>query len=230
MKIKRNPGFVRLSCNFLFLHLSLKIKTMKNSIHISIILLAGFLLTSCEGIGNKTIIGSGPVESMEVELPAFDGVNVTGTCNVTVQIGEPQLVEFFAQSEILDVLTYEVSDGILDIGFRRGYSVNSSEEVRAEITIPGLQFAGITGACDYVLSGTEQDELDIYITGVGNVDAYNMPVNTCNIRITGTSDCRVQVNDILDVIITGVGNVWYMGNPTVTTDISGVGNVNPAGS
>lgn len=200
---------------------------MKNSIVVVIVLVTGFAIKSCDEVGNKTIVGSGPVESMDVEVPAFDGVNVTGTCNVDIQIGEPQSVEFYAQSEVLDVLTYEVDDGILEIGFKRGYSIKSSEEIRAEITIPGLQFTGVTGTGDYELSGEQQERLDIYISGVGNVDAYDMPVNTCIIRISGTSNCYVHVNELLDVVIFGVGNIWYRGNPTVNTDISGVGNVIP---
>jgi hypothetical protein len=200
---------------------------MKNSILMLIVLLTGFVLISCEEAGNKTIVGSGPVESMDVEVPSFEGVNVTGTCNVDIQIGEPQSVEFYAQSEVLDVLTYEVDDDILEIGFKRGYSINSSEEIRAEITLTGLQFAGVTGTCDYELSGAQQERLDIYISGVGNVDAYDMPVNTCNIKITGTSNCYVHVNELLDVVISGVGNIWYRGEPSVNTDISGVGNIFP---
>jgi hypothetical protein len=164
---------------------------------------------------------------MEVNLSAFEGVNVTGSCNVDIQIGEPQSVEFYAQSEVLDVMTYEVNDGILEIGFKHGYSVNTDEEVKAEITIPSVRFIGITGACDYELSGALQEVLDINITGVGNVDAYDMPVNQCNIRISGTGNCQVHVNDHLDVVVSGVGNIWYRGNPTVDTEISGVGNVVP---
>jgi hypothetical protein len=198
--------------------------------HIAAILLAGIILSSCEGIGNKTIVGSGPVESMEVDVPAFDGVNVTGTCNVDIQIGEPQSVEFYAQSEILDVLDYEVDDGILEIGFKRGYSVNTNEDIRAEITIPELNFTGVTGACNYELEGAQQEELNIYISGVGNIYAYDMPVNECVIRVSGTTTCQVHVIDRLDVIISGVGNIWYRGNPDITTDISGVGNVTPDGN
>jgi hypothetical protein len=198
--------------------------------HIATILLAGIILSSCEGIGNKTIVGSGPVESMEVEVPAFEGVNVTGTCNVDIQIGEPQSVEFYAQSEILDVLDYEVDDGILEIGFKRGYSVNTSEDIRAEITIPELNFTGVTGACNYELEGAQQEELNIYISGVGNIYAYDMPVNQCLIRVSGTTTCQVHVIDRLDVVISGVGNIWYRGNPDITTDISGVGNVTPDGN
>lgn len=203
---------------------------MKISIQLALVFLAGLVIFSCDGIGNTTIVGSGPVESMEVDLPDFEGVSVTGTCNVDIEIGEPQTVEFYAQSEVLDVLTYKVDDGILEIGFKKGYSVNTSEEIRAEITIPGLNFTGITGTGDYELSGALQDRLDIYITGVGNVDAFDMPVNTCNIRVSGTSNCQVHVNELLDVVISGVCNIWYRGNPTINTDISGIGNVVPDGS
>ena len=203
---------------------------MKNIHYLTIALLAGLVLTGCDTIGNKTIFGSGDVESMEVEVPAFEGVNVSGTCNVDIEIGDNQSVEFYAQSEILDVLTYEVDDGILEIGFRKGYSVNTSEEIRAEITIPAVSYAGVTGAGDFEFSGAQQDVLDIYISGAGNMDAFDMPVNDCSIRISGTGNCQVHVIDYLEVIISGVGNIWYRGNPTVDTDVSGVGNIIPEGS
>jgi len=203
---------------------------MKNFKYIAIALLTVLVITGCDSHGNQTVIGTGDVVSMEVELSAFEGVNVTGTCKVDIQIGEPQSVEFYAQSEVLDVLTYKVSDGILQIGFKPDYTVNTSEEIRAEITIPSVSFAGVTGAGDYELSGAQQEVLDIYITGSGNVDAFDMVVNDCNIRISGAGNCEVHVIHSLDVDISGVGNVWYRGNPTVTTDVSGVGNISPAGN
>jgi hypothetical protein len=198
---------------------------MKNIKHLAIALLVGFLITGCDSNGNQTVNGSGPIESMEVDLPAFDGVNVTGTCNVDIQIGEPQSVVFYAQSEVLDVMTYKVSDGMLQIGFKPDYTVKTSEEIRAEITIPSVSFAGIIGAADFELSGEQQDALDIYITGAGNVEAFDMAVNDCIIRISGTGNCEVNVITSLDVVVSGVGNIWYMGSPTVTTNISGVGEV-----
>ncbi|MBE9519342.1 MAG: DUF2807 domain-containing protein [Bacteroidetes bacterium] len=202
---------------------------MKNLKNIALALLAGLVLTGCDSIENQTINGTGDVESMEVELPAFEGVNVTGTCNVEIQIGESQSVEFYAQSEVLDVMSYEVSDGILQIGFKPDYTVNTSEEIRAEITIPSVYFAGITGAADFELSGAKQDVLDIYITGTGNVDAFDMVVDDCNIQISGVGNCQVHVIDNLDIVISGVGNIRYRGNPTVTTDVSGVGDISPDG-
>jgi len=200
---------------------------MKKFKYMALVLLAGIVLTGCDSHGNNTVIGTGDVESMEVELPAFEGVNVTGTCNVDIQIGDPQSVEFYAQSEVLDVLTYRVSDGILQIGFEPDYTVKTSEEIRAEITIPSVYFAGITGAADFELSGAQQEVLDIYITGTGNVEAYDMVVNDCSIQISGAGNCQVHVINSLDVVISGVGNIWYRGTPSLTTDVSGVGNIIP---
>ena len=103
-------------------------------------------------------------------------------------------------------------------------SVNTSKEIRAEITLPGLHFAGITGAGDFTLAGEQQDRLDIYVTGVGDVQAFQMPVNTCNIRISGTGNCRVHANEALDVIISGTGEI-----PPLIPILAGWGTCIPTG-
>jgi len=59
------------------------------------------------------------------------------------------------------------------------------------------------------------------------VNAFDMEVKDCTIRISGVGNCEVNVSDNLDVIVSGVGNVSYMGQPALISDISGVGNVNP---
>lgn len=198
---------------------------MKNLKYIGMLIIAGIMITGCDWHGNQTIVGTGDVESMEVELPDFEGVSVTGTCNVEVTIGETQPVTFYAQSEVLDVLMYEVRDGILQIGFKPDYTVNTSEEISAEIVIPSLTYVAVTGAGDFDLSGDQQELLDIHITGTGNVEAFDMEVEQCNIWVSGVGNCEVNVINSLDITISGVGNVWYMGTPSLSTDVSGVGNI-----
>jgi hypothetical protein len=197
---------------------------MKNLRNIAIALVAGLMLTACDD-QNQTVNGTGDVVSMEVTLPAFEGVSVTGSCDVEIVIGETQAVEFYAQSEILDVMMYEVINGMLQIGFKPEYNVNTSKEIRAEIVIPSLSYIGVTGEGDFELEGAQQELLDIYITGAANVEAFDMEVKACNIRISGVGDCKVHVAYALDVNISGVGNIHYLGDPDVTLNISGVGNV-----
>jgi len=200
---------------------------MKNIRIIVLTIVSGCLFSSCDWNNDQTVVGTGDVMSMEVDVPDFEGVSVTGTCNVDIIIGETQSVELHAQQEILDVMTYEVKYQILYIGFKPGYTVNTSKDISASIVIPTVSHVSVTGAADFELAGAKQEALDIHITGTGNVSAFDMEVNDCIIRISGAGNCEVNVAESLDVIISGVGNVLYMGDPAVTSEVSGVGNVNP---
>ncbi len=193
------------------------------------ILMSTVLLSSCDWHTTRTIIGSGDVESEERALSGFTGVNVTGQCNVNVSIGDAFFVELFAQSQVLDVMTTRVHNGILEIGFDPDYNVKTDQEISATIILPALNFVGVTGTGDFNLVGEKQSQLDLYITGAGSVEAFDMEADNCNISITGTGNCEVSVNESLNVTISGVGNVFYKGSPQLFTDISGVGNVNVAG-
>ena len=192
---------------------------------ITISILALSVMNSCYWLSSHTVVGKGDVESMEVEVGAFTGVSITGECNVDISTGATRFVELSAQPQILDVMTYVVRNNILHIGFRSNVNVNTDKEISAQIVIPELDFISITGAGNFHLSGEDQSSLDIYIQGVGDVNALDMRVDDCLINIEGAGDCQVNASNSLEVNISGVGNVLYMGEPTLTTDISGVGNV-----
>jgi len=198
---------------------------MKTKYIIFAILISVLLSSSCDWHGNRTVNGTGDVDSMEVSVSEFTGVSITGECNVDLRIGDTQSVVLSAQSEVLDVMTYKVKDKILQIGFQSGTNVNSTAEISADIVIPKASYVAITGASNFDLKGSKQDYLHIYITGSGIVSAFDMEVDDCLIQITGVGDCKVNVNNSLEIQVSGVGNIYYKGNPTLTTDISGVGNV-----
>lgn len=201
---------------------------MRSILFLATFLASGFFLSSCDWLSNQTVIGTGDVVTMEADIPDFEGVSVTGTCDVDIVIGETQAVEFHAQQEILNVLRYEVIDHILYIDFKPGYTVNTSKDISASMVIPKVSFASITGAGDFTMEGSTQEVLDIHITGTGDVRAFNMEVKDCTIRISGVGNCEVNVSDNLDVLISGVGNVFYIGQPALNSDVSGVGNITPA--
>jgi hypothetical protein len=191
----------------------------------SLSLLTLLLIPSCYWDIDYTVVGTGDVEQMEVDVSEFSGVSVTGTCDVDIVTGEPQKVVLSAQRQVLDVMTYRVRDGVLQIGYKSGYNVKTDSKISADIVVPALDYAGISGAADYTISGERQPVLDIYIEGTGDVNAFDMEVDDCTIRISGAGNCEVRVNNSLDIQVSGVGNVYYIGNPELTSDISGVGNV-----
>ena len=82
----------------------------------------------------------------------------------------------------------------------------------------------ITGSGNIKLEGLG-DELDIRITGSGDVAAFNLDVVRARVEITGSGNAEVSVEDELDVKISGSGDVRYKGNPSLDVNISGSGRV-----
>ena len=180
--------------------------------------------TITDNNANK-IVGTGDVVSQTVTLPPFHSITNAAIYDVTITKGSPQKVVLKAQQNILDVMTYEVANEILTLGFEENFSVTTSKEVEADITMAEINNISSVGAGKFELSGTKQNELNINITGAGNVEAYNLEVDTCYVTITGVGNCEVKVNHLLDVTIIGVGNVYYKGNPTIISNITGTGSI-----
>jgi hypothetical protein len=201
---------------------------MKYSVSIITIVITFLITTGCEEFGSDTrqkVVGTGPVVSTNLDLSSFTGIENTGVANIYVTIGTPQSVVLKAQQNIIDVMTWEVRDNTLEIGVDKNVSIENSEEIRFDITIPSLTKVDLAGVGDFILSGDDQDELTIKLTGVGNVESYDMRTGICNITMTGVGNCQVNVIDELNVTITGVGSVYYKGNPTINSTITGLGQL-----
>jgi hypothetical protein len=196
-------------------------------------LLAGILLIAINGciiegdVNNtkKVIEGSGPVVSQTLDLKSFHRIENIGVANVDVTLGNPQSVVLEAQQNIIDVLTYEVTNNTLKIGVKDDISIKNTDEIRFDIVINEISDIGLIGVGSFVLSGDYQDELSISLIGVGQVDAYDLEVGSCTIISSGVGDCKVKVRDELDVTITGVGNIYYKGNPSINQNLIGVGKL-----
>ncbi len=174
---------------------------------------------------DNKIIGTGPIVTENLNLDAFDKIENTGVANIYVTLGEPQSVILKAQQNIMDIMIYRVVGNTLRIGIRENTSIQSSDEIRFEITVSDLNEFKLIGVGNFQLSGDFQDELLIALTGVGNVDAYDTEIGVCDIVSTGVGDCRVNVRDELNVTISGVGSIYYRGNPAITQSVSGMGNL-----
>ncbi len=84
--------------------------------------------------------------------------------------------------------------------------------------------AKIPGSGDIFLEG-QADQLVLSISGSGDFRAFDLPLRSANINISGSGDVNVRVSDELDVRISGSGDVSYKGNPQVDASISGSGRV-----
>lgn len=82
----------------------------------------------------------------------------------------------------------------------------------------------ISGSGEILLSG-DCKELDVLLSGSGNLVAEDLEANEAKIKLIGSGECQIQVKDQLNATVTGSGNVHYKGDPQVEERISGSGKV-----
>ena len=108
-----------------------------------------------------------------------------------------------------DIELYISGSGDMDLGLR-------SDDIDSRIS----------GSGTIILEGSA-DTLDFEISGSGDYRAFDLESRRAFIKISGSGDAEVFVQDELVVEIRGSGDVIYRGNPTVEAQISGSGRVEP---
>ena len=85
--------------------------------------------------------------------------------------------------------------------------------------------ASISGSGKMEIEGQAPD-LEIHISGSGGIYAENLSSKNCEVRISGSGRCEVNVSDELNARISGSGSVYYTGNPQrLDSSTSGSGRV-----
>ncbi len=106
--------------------------------------------------------------------------------------------------------------------------VSGSGDMDLDLDIQDLE-SRVSGSGNMDLRGSARD-IEVSVSGSGNVDAEDMSADNCDIRISGSGNCRVQVKNRLESRVSGSGNVYYRGNPEkVNNSSSGSGSIRKIG-
>jgi len=106
------------------------------------------------------------------------------------------------------------------------YIISGSGSIDMDLNAQNLT-GKISGSGNLILSGQSNGQI-FNITGSGSIDAFNCNTDACEIKISGSGNSQVFVNQQLDVTITGSGDIWYKGHPDVSSNITGSGKVHDA--
>ncbi|WP_309620866.1 head GIN domain-containing protein [Salinibacterium sp.] len=132
----------------------------------------------------------------ELTLPSLDGIRVEGAGDIRSNVpGDDLRVD-----------------------------INGAGDVDIDSVDAATVTVNVSGAGDATLNG-RADELTVSLDGVGAVRAEKLRTARAIVDIAGSGDAAVFASDQLDASISGVGSVTYGGNPKVTQQISGVGEI-----
>jgi hypothetical protein len=194
--------------------------------------------------GTGELRGSGIAATQIRALPGFDGVELSGSNNVVVRVGQRQTVVVHADDNLLDRVTTRVDGGTLVVGDRAG-SFTTKSPMYVEITAPSLGGLALSGSGTVSVEGIRSPRLtvvlpgsgviraagkagrmDVALGGSGDAQLGQLVAGDVKVVVGGSGHAAVTATKSLDAAVTGVGAVDYGGHPgKVTKSVTGVGAI-----
>jgi hypothetical protein len=187
--------------------------------------------------------GSGVAASEIRTLPAFTAVDLAGTNEMTVQVGEPQQVVVRADDNLLDKVVTQVRAGVLVVSDRGSFTTRSPMSVF--VTVPSLRSATLSGTGQLNATGVtantftarlrgtgtliasgRAERVDASVAGDGAVTLGSVLARDATVTVRGTGSATIHATRSLNATVSGTGSIVYTGHPaSVTTNITGEGSI-----
>lgn len=107
---------------------------------------------------------------------------------------------------------------------RASLTVDGAGDIDVEDAAATQLTARIDGSGDVRISGTVTEQ-DVEVRGAGDYSASALDSVDARVTVLGSGDASVSVSGSLDVRIDGSGQITYSGDPRVTKEISGSGEL-----
>lgn len=213
---------------------------MKRLFGISILLINLFVFIGCS---TTSISGSGHLVEEAREVTEFNKLEISGSFDVEITLGEQTKVLVFADDNHLPYITTEVVSGTLYVKAKE--RLRSTDDSKIVINVPNLESIVASGSNSVVAKNFQNEKLildlngstDIEVVGTtdlleleGNgsidVNAVEMISGIVNVEVRGSADIMVQAIKELNIDASGSVSVRYTGNPSIITqDVAGSASI-----
>jgi len=159
---------------------------------------------------SKTIKGTGPVMTKEINTNSYEGVSVTGSFYVSLIKGTEGKIIMKAQENLLDYISISVENKELAIRTKKGFNLTPAKGQRIEIIVPIEEISSIK------------------LAGSGDiVSSAELQTSRFNIDLVGSGDIKLNINcETLVATLSGSGDIELKGKAkTVEATVAGSGDI-----
>ena len=186
------------------------------------------------------VVGSGKLVTESRPVQGFAAVEVSAAGHLIIEQTGVESLQITAEDSVLALVRSEIRNGRLLLGLEPGASVTVTRGVLYRLTVRDLSEVEASGASRVEIRGVDSAELSLRLSGAsgasatGSVgrarlalfgasrcDAPELLSRVLQADLSGASRALVRVRDSLDVNASGASVLEYLGNPSLTTHVSG---------
>ena len=232
---------------------------LNRGLMVALLLVAALTLSGCCGplcssltrsvpeISTRRVTGSGALVTREMALEGFTKLEISSAFEVELTQSSMYSVVITSDDNVADDVRVTLSGDTLTIGLRPLSLTMGNVTLRAEISMPRLEGAELSGASRlegymdtedvrFELSGASRlvlegdgGDLQLGASGASQVDLSDFRVDNASLEVSGASQVTVYVTGRLDAEASGASQVRYLGNPRMgRVESSGASSVSPA--
>jgi hypothetical protein len=174
----------------------------------------------------------------------FSEVALHGIGNLSIrQTGSESLV-IQAEDDVVPYIETEVQGNRLTIRPKNTWMPTPTKPINYELNVENLNALELRGAGSidasdintarlrvtnngrgYMRLAGEADRQVVDIAGDGRYQAENLQSEEASLDISGSGEAIINASSVLDVRINGAGTVEYIGDPTISRNIVGPGEL-----
>lgn len=180
------------------------------------------LLVACNG----TTRGSGQLKTEEREVSEFNQVELTGAGTVIISTGQPATLVIEAEENLLPLITSEVQNDKLILGWKSGVTVIPTKPVTFNVSMEEVEGLVNTGSGDIQVNTLDIDVLEIDLSGSGSIVSPELDGDTVDVTISGSGsvDLAGQVtSQIVNLSSSGEYETANLASRTADINLSGSG-------
>jgi hypothetical protein len=201
---------------------------MKNAILLFSILLFSANTANAQWWSNsKKVEGNKEVTNKTRSVANYDQISVTGMMEVQLIAGSEGKIEIEAESNLMEFIETEVSNGHLRITIQKGVNIAPSKNYPIRIVVPFETLGALTLTGSGHIRNSDvikAREFKINVTGSGNMN-LNLITENLESTITGSGDLKLKgTSGEFKCKVTGSGDVFAYDLKAFKVDASVTGS------
>ncbi|HVP22083.1 MAG TPA: head GIN domain-containing protein [Anaerolineaceae bacterium] len=196
-----------------------------------LLLAVAFTISGCGitvDLGN-VVRGSGRMSSDTREVSGFTQVSILGSGDAQITKSDHESLKIEAEDNILPLITSEIQNGKLILGFKPNTSISTTLPIHFTITVKDLTGVEVNGSSNVSVGDIQTSSMALAIHGSGNINLASLQANSLSIVDTGSGDMYINSGkvDSQQISISGSGtySAPNLESQTAAATVSGSGNV-----